>query len=246
MDSIFEAVKQAFKLIFTFNPEFYKIIFLTLLVNALATAIGSLIGIPIGVALAEFRFRGRGPLLVLTHTFMGLPPVVMGVLFVLLFARSGPLGFMNLLYSVPALILVQVLLAAPIIAGFTNAALEEIDPRVGLQAQSLGASRHQAILTKLREGRAGLVAAVIAGFGGVVSEVGAIMIVGGNILGQTRMLTTDIVMNMRMGKSELALAEGIVLILLAILVNVFLTRLQAERGRREAEVKGITGAYIGG
>jgi len=147
---------------------------------------------------------------------------------------------------VPALILVQVVLAAPIIAGFTNASLEDVDPRIGLQARSLGATRYQSVFVKLREARAGLVAAVIAGFGGVVSEVGAIMIVGGNIRGSTRMLTTDIVLNMRVGKSELALAEGIVLILIAIVVNVFLTRLQAEKGQRRAETKGITGAYIHG
>jgi tungstate transport system permease protein len=246
MGSILRAFREAFYLIIRFNPDFYRIILLTLVVNGVATVLGAVIGIPAGVALAEYRFPGRRPVLVLVHAMMGLPPVVAGVFFVLIFARSGPLGFLNLLYTVPALILVQVVLAAPIIAGFTNASLEDVDPRIGLQARSLGATRYQSVFVKLREARAGLVAAVIAGFGGVVSEVGAIMIVGGNIRGSTRMLTTDIVLNMRVGKSELALAEGIVLILIAIVVNVFLTRLQAEKGQRRAETKGITGAYIHG
>jgi tungstate transport system permease protein len=246
MESILNAFKEAFWLIVRFDPDFYRIILLTLMVNGIATLIGAVLGIPAGVALAEYRFPGRKPLLVFTHAMMGLPPVVAGVFFVLIFGRSGPLGFMNILYSVTALILVQVVLAVPIIAGFTNASLEDVDPRIGLQARSLGASRLQSTVVKTREARAGLVAAVIAGFGGVVSEVGAIMIVGGNIKGQTRMLTTDIVLNMRVGKSEIALAEGLVLIFIAIIINIFLTRLQAEKGRDVAETKGITGAYING
>ena len=243
---ILRAFREAFFLIVRFDPEFYRIIFLTLFVNSVATFIGALLGIPAGVALAEFRFPGRKPLLIFTHAMMGLPPVVAGVFFVLVFARSGPLGFMNILYSVPALILVQVALAVPIIAGFTNASLEDVDPRIGLQARSLGASRTQSVFVKLREARAGLVAAIIAGFGGVVSEVGAVMIVGGNLKGSTRMLTTDIVLNMRVGKSDIALAEGIVLILIAIVINIYLTRLQAEKGQRVVETKGVTGAYIHG
>lgn len=243
---ILRAFKEAFFLIVRFDPDFYRIIFLTLMVNSVATFIGAVLGIPAGVALAEYRFPGRKSLLVFTHAMMGLPPVVAGVFFVLVFARSGPLGFTNILYSVPALILVQVVLAVPIIAGFTNASLEDVDPRIGLQAKSLGANRLQSVFVKMREARAGLVAAIIAGFGGVVSEVGAIMIVGGNLKGSTRMLTTDIVLNMRIGRSDIALAEGLVLILIAIVINIFLTRLQAEKGRRTVETKGITGAYIHG
>lgn len=246
MESILRAFKEAFFLVIKFDPEFYRIIFLTLLVNITATAFGCFFGIPLGVILSEFSFPGRKTLKVLVHAFMGLPPVVMGVFFVLLFSRSGPFGFLNLLYTVPSLILVQVALAAPIIAGFTYAALDGLDPRVGMQAVSLGATRFQAIIKKMREARSGVVAAIIGGFGGVVSEVGAVMIVGGNIKGETRMLTTDIVLSLRVGKSSLALAEGLVLIFIAIIVNVFLTRLQAEKGREVAERKGITGAFIHG
>lgn len=211
-----------------------------------ATAFGAIVGIPIGMALAEFRFPGKKALLIIVHTFMGLPPVVAGVFFVLLFSRSGPFGFLNLLYTVPALILVQVVLSAPIIAGFTNASLEELDSRIGMQAKSLGATRFQAILMKIREARSGVVAALIGGFGGVVSEVGAIMMVGGNIKGSTRMLTTDIVLSTRIGNYDIALAEGLVLILIAVVVNILFTRLQTTKERDIVESEGVTGAYIHG
>lgn len=242
------AIRQAFLLLVRFDPTFYRIILLTLVVNGLATIIGATIGIPAGIALAELRFKGRRPLLVVTHTLMGLPPVVMGVFWVLLFSRSGPIGFLNraCLYTPLGMILVQILLAAPIIAGFTNASLEEIDPRIGLQARSLGATRLQSVCVKMREARAGMVAAIIAGFGGVVSEVGAVMMVGGNIKNDTQVLTTYIVQQTRMGFMDQALGAGIVLILIAIVVNVFLTRLQADKGQRVVETKGITGAYIHG
>src|SRR5450759_4265503 len=246
MGSILRAFREAFYLIIRFNPDFYRIILLTLVVNGVATVLGAVIGIPAGVALAEYRFPGRRPVLVLVHAMMGLPPVVAGVFFVLIFARSGPLGFLDLLYTVPALIIVQVVLAAPIVAGFTYASLEDVDPRIGLQARSLGATRYQSVYVKLREARAGLVAAIIAGFGGVVSEVGAVMLVGGNLKGSTQMLTTYTVQEMRKGNADLALAAGIILIIIAIVVNVFLTRLQAGKGQREVETKGVTGAYIHG
>lgn len=246
MDTILEAFKQAFRLIFTFDWNFYQIVMLSLAINGLATVIGTIIGIPAGVALAELRFRGRNTLLVFTHTLMGLPPVVAGVFFYLLLARSGPLGFMGLWLNPPSMVIVQVVLAAPIIAGFTNASLEDVDPRYGLQAMSLGATRLQSVYVKLRQARAGLVAAVIAGFGGVVSEVGAMMIVGGNIKGQTRVLTTYIVEETRKGNPDVALAAGIVLLTIAIVINIFLTRVQHRKAQREVETRGITGAYIHG
>ncbi len=243
---ILRAFREAFYMLFSFDWEFYRIVLLSLFVNGVATIIGSVIGIPAGVALAEFRFPGRKTALVLTHAMMGLPPVVMGVLFVLLLSRSGPLGFMDLLYTPTAMIMVQVVLAAPIVAGFTNASLEDVDPRIGMQARSLGATRVQSVYVKLREARAGLVAAVIAGFGGVVSEVGAVLMVGGNIKGDTQVLTTYIVQETRKGYMDQALAAGIILIMIAIVVNIFLTRLQADKGRQAAETKGLTGAYIHG
>ena len=224
----------------SFDPEFYRVLFLSLAVSGTAALIGAAIGIPIGVALSEFSFRGRKAALTVVHAFMGLPPVVVGLFTFLVIARSGPLGFLELVYTPTAMVIVQVILATPIVAGFTHASMRGVDPRLGLQAMSLGATRFQAVLVKMREARAGLVAALIAGLGRVLAEVGAVMIVGGNIRGYTRVLTTDIVLQTRQGQYEYAIAEGLVLILAAVLVNVMLTRLQADKGREEVE-KRVTG-----
>jgi len=226
MSIILNAFKEAFLLIVRLNPDFYRVLGLSLTVSGIATVIGGVIGIPLGILLSEYEFFGRKVLLVIVHTFMGLPPVVVGVFTFLVLARSGPLGSLDLIYTPTAMVIVQVILAAPIIAGFTNASMRGVDPRLGLQARSLGATRVQSVLVKMREARAGLVAAVIAGFGGVISEVGAVMIVGGNIKDSTRVMTTDIVLQTRQGNYQLALAEGIVLLLLAIVINAFLTRYQ--------------------
>ena len=240
MSMILNAFKEAFLLIVRFNPDFYRVLLLSLVVSGTATVIGALIGIPLGVALSESSFRGKRGLLTLVHAFMGLPPVVVGLFTFLVLVHSGPLGRLNLIYTPTAMVIVQVILATPIIAGFTHASMEGVNPRLGLQAMSLGATRWQAAWAEMREARAGLVAAVIAGLGRVMAEVGAVLIVGGNIKGQTRVLTTDIVLQTHMTNYELALAEGIVLILLVILINIFLTRLQAEKGMREIE-KRVTG-----
>lgn len=213
---------------------------LSLAVSCSAAVIGAMLGIPMGVALSEFSFKGRKALLTLVHAFMGLPPVVVGLFTFLVLARSGPLGSLSLLYTPTAMVIVQVILATPIVAGFTYASMEGVDPGLGLQARSLGATRFQSVLVKIREARTGLVAALIAGLGRVLAEVGAVMIVGGNIKGQTRVLTTDIVLETRQGNYQMALAEGLVLILVAILINVLLTRLQADRGREEVERR-VTG-----
>ena len=240
MNTILNGFKEAFLLIVSFDPEFYRVLLLSLAVSGTAALIGAGIGIPIGVALSEFSFRGRKVLLTLVHAFMGLPPVVVGLFTFLVLVRSGPLGSLNLIYTPTAMVIVQVILATPIVAGFTYASIQGVDPRLALQARSLGATRLQAILVTMREARAGLVAALIAGLGRVMAEVGAVMIVGGNIKGDTRVLTTDIVLQTRQGQYALALAEGLVLILVAILVNVMLTRLQADRGREEVERR-VTG-----
>ncbi len=240
MSTILNAFKEAFLLIVRFDSEFYRVLLLSLVVSGTAAVIAAIIGIPIGASLSEFSFRGRKVLLTLVHAFMGLPPVVVGLFTFLVLARSGPLGSLNLIYTPTAMVIVQVILATPIVAGFTYASMEGVDPRLSLQALSLGATRFQSVLVKMREARAGLIAALIAGLGRVLAEVGAVLIVGGNIKGYTRVLTTDVVLQTRQGNYELALAEGIVLIMIAIIVNVFLTRLQAEGGRREVE-KRVTG-----
>jgi tungstate transport system permease protein len=220
--------------------QVYRAIWLSLVVSGSATLISAVIGIPLGTALSELSFRGKKATLTVVHAFMGLPPVVIGVFTFLIIRRSGPLGALGLIYTITAMVIVQVILATPIIAGFTHASREGVDPRLGLQARSLGASRVQAVLVKTREARAGLVAAVIAGFGRVIAEVGAVTIVGGAINRKTDVLTTIAVKLTRQGRPELALLVGIILIVMAIIINVFLTRLQSGKWRRESERR-VTG-----
>lgn len=220
--------------------QVYRALWLSIVVSGLAALISAVIGIPLGTALAEFSFRGKGAILTVVHASMGLPPVVVGVFTYLVIRRSGPLGSFGLIYTFTAMVIVQIILATPIIAGFTHASLEGVDPRLGLQARSLGATSVQAMLIKTREVRAGLVAAVIAGFGRVIGEVGAVMVVGGALNSKTDVLTTIAVKLTRQGKPALALLVGAILITLAVVVNVFLTRLQADKGQREAE-KRVTG-----
>jgi tungstate transport system permease protein len=223
--------------------QFWHALWMSLFVSGTATIIGALIGIPLGTILAEYSFRGKRGTLTVVHAFMGLPPVVVGLFTFLIIARSGPLGSLNLYYTAAAMIIVQVILAAPIIAGLTHASLEDLDPRLGLQARSLGATRVQSMFVKVREARAGLVAAVIAGFGRVIAEVGAVTIVGGAISGKTDTLTTLAVKLSRQGYTSLAITVGVVLIVLAVIVNIFLTRMQSDRTQRESR-KRVTG-YVG-
>jgi len=220
--------------------QFWHALWLSLVVSGLATAISALIGIPLGTLLAEYDFRGKGAILTVVHTFMGLPPVVVGVFTFLVIMRSGPLGSIGIVYTATAMVVVQVILATPIVAGFTHASLQVVDPRLGLAARSLGATRAQSVYAKMREARPGLIAAVIAGFGRVIAEVGAVTIVGGAISGQTDTLTTIVVKLTRQGQPGPALWVGLVLLVFALLVNVVLTRLQADKGRREMEEK-VTG-----
>lgn len=222
------------------TAQFWHALWLSLVVSGLATAISAIVGIPLGVVLAEFDFRGRGAILTLVHTFMGLPPVVVGVFTFLVIARSGPLGSLHLVFTTAAMVLVQFILAAPIITGFTHASLQDVDPRIGLAARSLGATRMQSMMVKAREARSGLIAAVIAGFGRVIAEVGAVTIVGGAISGQTDTLTTIVVKLTRQGQTYLSLWVGVVLIVIALIVNVVLTRLQSAKGKAEPE-KRVTG-----
>lgn len=220
--------------------QFWHALWLSLVVSGLATVISALIGIPLGVLLSEFDFRGKGVVLTVVHTFMALPPVVVGVFTFLIIMRSGPLGSIGIVYTPAAMVLVQVILAAPIVTGFTHASLQVVDPRLGLAARSLGATRMQAVLVKMREARPGLIAAIIAGFGRVIAEVGAVTIVGGAISSQTDTLTTLVVKLTRQGQPGLSLLVGAVLLFIALIVNIFLTRLQADRGKRKVQER-VTG-----
>lgn len=232
MDILIEGTKQAASLLISGDPQVWQIVWLSLFVSGTAVLISLLIGIPCGVFLALSQFPGRRFLVTLVNTGMGLPPVVAGLFVVLMLWRSGPLGSFELLYTPQAMIIAQVLIASPIVSGLTLAAIQQVDPKLRLQAFSLGASRFQMILTLLREARLSTLAAIMAGFGGVISEVGAVMMVGGNIKNQTRVLTTATVMETRQGHFALAIALSIILLGLAFLINFGLTYLQ-QKGASE-------------
>lgn len=226
METVLDALRDAARLIATGDPYLLHVLALSIQVSGLATLLGTLIGMPIGVAVALSRFPARSVVVALIHTGFALPPVVVGLAVYLMLSRSGPLGALELLYSPSAMVTAQVLIAAPYVAGITLAAVQAIDPEARLQARALGASPARALWTHLREARLGLGAAVVAGFGAIFSEVGAVMIVGGNIAGETRVLTTAIVLETRRGNFAIAMALGLVLLAIAFGVNLLLTRMQ--------------------
>jgi len=214
------------------DPEVWQITLLSLRVSGLATLISLLIGLPLGTALALGRFPGRSFLLSLINTGMALPPVVVGLVVALLLWRSGPLGGLNLMYTPAAIVIAQTIIAAPVVTGLSAAALQALDPRLRLQLLGLGASRVQMVLALWREARLALLAALMAGFGSVISEVGASLMVGGNIRGQTRVLTTAIVLETGKGEFARAIALGVLLLALSYLVNLTLTWIQQRGARR--------------
>ena len=210
-----------------------EIILLSLKVSGAALAISTLTGIPAGAALGLNRFPGRRLLTALVYTGMGFPPVVIGLIVYLLLSRSGPLGSLHwpwipALFTPGAMVAAQTIIAFPLIAGFTMAAVMGVEPQLRQQVMSLGATKRQAALAVLAEARAGVVVAVVAGFGGIISEVGAVMMVGGNIEGRTRVLTTAIVLSTRQGDFQLAAALGLVLLFITFLVNLVMLRLQGK------------------
>jgi tungstate transport system permease protein len=204
-----------------------EVIRLTFVVSLIALGVSSVLGIPVGAWLGLRRFQGRGLLRAIIYTGMGLPPVVVGLAVYLMLSRSGPLGGLDWLFTPAGMIVAQIIIAFPIVAGLTSAALEALDPEYPLQVRSLGASATQEAGALLRQARGGVIAALLAAFGGIISEVGAAMLVGGNIEGKTRVLSTAIVLETRRGAFATALALGGVLLLLAFAVNAGLLRLQA-------------------
>jgi len=230
VDLIWAGVKQAVGLLITADQEIVGITYLSLRVSVTATAIALLLGIPSGTALALSRFPGRRLAISLINTGMGLPPVVVGLFVSILLFRSGPLGFLELLYTPTAIIIAQVIIAAPIVTGLTLAAMQQIPAQFRLQMLALGASRVQLLWLLLRQARLPMLAAVMAGFGGVISEIGASMMVGGNIRGQTRVLTTAMVMETGKGNFDGAIALALLLLALTFGVNYLLTWVQ-QRGQ---------------
>jgi tungstate transport system permease protein len=213
------------------RSDLVEVTLLSLAVSGLATAISLAIGLPLGTWLALVRFRSREFTLSLVNTGMALPPVVVGLFVAMLLWRSGPLGGLSLMYTPQAMVIAEVIIATPVMLGLTVAALGQLDPRLRLQLLGLGASRWQATWWLWREARLPLLAALMAAFGAVISEVGAAMMVGGNIRHETRVLTTSIVLETGKGEFGAAIALGIVLLALAFIVNAVLTRAQ-HRGPR--------------
>ncbi len=213
------------------DPEIFQITSLSIRISALATGISLVLGLPLGTILGLGRFPGRAFLLSLMNTGMGLPPVVVGLAVAMALWRSGPLGDLQLIYTPAAIVSAQVIIAFPVATGLTAAALQALDPRLRLQLLGLGASRLQMIWLLWREARLPLLAALMAAFGSVISEVGASMIVGGNIRYQTRVLTTAIVLETSKGEFDIAIRLGVLLLVITFLVNLALTWIQ-QRGAR--------------
>lgn len=226
MDVLLDGLAEAVRLLFTGDADTWAITALTLRVSLSATAVAVLVGVPVGSAVALTSFRGRRVVLAAANTGMGLPPVVIGLFVTVLLWRSGPLGAFGLLYTPTAMIVAQAAIATPIVVALVAAALQQVDPDFLVQMQALGATRARALMALLTEARMPLLAAAMAAFGAVVSEVGAAQMVGGNLAGQTRVLTTAAVLATSRGQFALAIAFGMVLLLLAFAVNLVLTLAQ--------------------
>jgi len=226
MDLIFEGILKAFHLLITFDPEVMGITLLSLEVSGTATFISLLLGISIGTLVALSEFPGRRFVVSLINTGMGLPPVVVGLFVSIFLWRSGPLGFLGILYTPTAMIIAQAVIATPIVMGITLAAIQALPKNLRLQILALGATRLQMIWILIKEAKLPLLAGVMAGFGGVISEVGASIMVGGNIKGYSRVLTTATVMETSRGNFDIAIALGIILLLLAYFINLALTQIQ--------------------
>ena len=208
------------------DPALLEVVSLTFQVTGLALLVATVVGVPLGALVGLTRFPGKRLVTLILYTGMGLPPVVVGLFVYLLLSRGGPLGTLDWLFTPSAMVVAQTIIAFPLVAALTMSAVEGVDPDLRLQVRALGATRWQTGWTVLREARIGLTAAIVAAFGGIISEVGAVMLVGGNIEGQTRVLTTAIVLSTRQGDFALAMALGIVLLALALGANAVLLQLQ--------------------
>ncbi len=226
MELILDGLRKAFWLLVTFDPEVFGITLLSLKVSGAATLISTAIGISLGALVALARFPGKRIVVGLVNTGMGLPPVVVGLFVSISLWRSGPLGFLGMLFTPAAMVVAQTVIATPIVMGISIAALQQLPQKLTLQVLALGATKAQLAWILIKEARLPLLAAVMAGFGGVISEVGASIMVGGNIKGYSRVLTTATVMETGRGNFETAIALSFILLLLAYGVNLLLTHIQ--------------------
>jgi len=229
VDVLLDGVRQAVALLASADAEVLSVLWTSLQVSGTATLIALLLGIPAGAALALARFPGRTLVVSAVNTGMGLPPVVVGLFVTILLWRSGPLGALEVLYTPTAIVIAQAVIAAPIVTGITLAAVQNVPAPFRLQLLALGASRPQMVWVVLREARLPMLAAIMAGFGGVISEIGASMMVGGNIKGQTRTLTTAMVLETGKGNFDVAIALSILLLALVFAINWALTAVQQRR-----------------
>lgn len=231
MDVISAGIAQAFRLILSGDTEIYGIIGLSLFVSFSSVILSTCLGMPVGILLGTHSFRGKGVLLRIIYTFMSLPPVIAGLTVFLILMRRGPLGHLQLNYTPTAMIIAQICLVTPIIIGLTYNLVREKAPVVNRLGITLGASRMEIMYLMIREMRIGLTAAVVSGFGRAISEVGAVMIVGGNIKGKTRVMTTYITELKSMGDYSRAIAIGIVLLIIAFAINAILYNFQEREGK---------------
>jgi len=229
VDVLVDGVRQALALLVTADRDVVRVLWTSLQVSGTATLIALLLGIPAGAVLALSRFPGRTLVVSAVNTGMGLPPVVVGLFVTILLWRSGPLGALEILYTPTAIVIAQAVIAAPIVTGITLAAVQNVPVRFRQQLIGLGASRAQMVWVVLREARLPMLAAIMAGFGGVISEIGASMMVGGNIKGETRTLTTAMVLETGKGNFDVAIALSILLLVLVFAVNWALTAVQQRR-----------------
>jgi tungstate transport system permease protein len=226
VDLFLQGIIKAFELLISFDTEVMGITWLSLKISGTATFISLFIGVSIGTAVALNDFFGKRVVISIINTGMGLPPVVVGLFVTMMIWRSGPFGFLEILYTPYAMIIAQAIIATPIVMGISLAAIQNLPPNLRLQMLTLGASRLQMVWVLVKESRLPLLAAVMAGFGGVISEVGASIMVGGNIKGYSRVLTTATVMETGKGNFDIAIALSIILLLLAFIINFMLTQIQ--------------------
>ena len=226
MELIAEGIRKAFHLLVTLDPEVLRITRLSLAISGSATAVSLVLGISIGTGVALGNFPGKKIVVSLVNTGMGLPPVVVGLFVSIFLWRNGPLGFLGLLYTPAAMVVAQAIIATPIVMGVTIGAMQSLPPALRIQIRALGATRAQLVWMLMKEARLPLMAGVMAGFGGVISEIGASIMVGGNIRGYTRVLTTATVMETGRGNFDVAIALSVVLLLLSLGVNYSLTMIQ--------------------
>lgn len=221
-----EALKEALQFMLSGDPALWQIVWLSLVVSGSALLLSALLGIPVGAWLGLRQFRGERWLKAVIYTGMGFPPVVVGLVVYLLLSRQGIFGGLNWLFTPPAMVLAQTILAVPLVTGVTMTAVRSANSDLRPQLRSLGATEWQILGTVLNEARGGVIVGLVAGFGAAISEVGAVMLVGGNIEGRTRVLTTAIVLETRQGNFDLALALGIILLLLAFVTNAIAIHFQ--------------------